>query len=154
DLRKSVLRERNQAFDAAQHEALVDSIIATQDEAYFEQTRGWGIPTDLPVFVVGMPRSGSTLVEQILASHPRVFGAGELGEVPEFFILWALQTRPAAPLPTGPNTARSLATDFLERAQLLAKGADRVVLKNLESFLHLGTIATLLPGARVIHCRR
>src|SRR5205823_13838665 len=91
DLRRGVLREQNEAFDAHEHEALVDHIIATQDEAYFARTRGWGVGADLPVFIIGMPRSGRTLVEQILASHPSVFGAGELGEVPEFFIRWAVQ---------------------------------------------------------------
>src|SRR5262249_42071160 len=129
DLKRSVLRAQNRAFDPREHQAIVDGTIATLDEAYFQKTRGWGRPTDLPVFSVGMPRSGSPLVEQILASHPQVFGAGELGEVPEFFIRWALETRPAAPLPTGPNAAASLATDFLQRVQMLGHGAARVVIK-------------------------
>ncbi len=82
-LRKNLLEAQGLAFDAERHDALVDRIIAGQDRGYFRQVAGWGTATDLPVFIIGMPRSGSTLVEQILASHPRVFGAGELGEVPE-----------------------------------------------------------------------
>jgi tetratricopeptide (TPR) repeat protein len=154
DLKLGLLRERNQAFDSRQHEAFIERIIATQDEKYFESIRGWGTPTDLPIFVVGMPRSGSTLVEQILASHPQVFGAGEIGDIPEYFVRWAVQTRPSPPLPADHRAALELAGAFLQAARRLGRGADRIVLKNLENYLYLGAIATLFPGARVIHCRR
>jgi tetratricopeptide (TPR) repeat protein len=79
DLRLGLMQAQNQAFDARANEAFVGRIIATEDAGYFQRTRGWGVITDLPIFIVGIPRSGSTLIEQILASHPQAFGAGETG---------------------------------------------------------------------------
>ena len=61
--------------------AVVDRLIETFTPEFFEKRRGWIAPSELPVFVVGMPRSGTTLVHQIAASHPAVFGAGELNHV-------------------------------------------------------------------------
>jgi tetratricopeptide (TPR) repeat protein len=157
DLRKRLLRERNADYDGQSHEALVDRVIAAYDRSYFARVREWGVTTDLPVFIVGMPRSGSTLVEQILASHPQVFGAGETGEVPRFISDFAFEAAGvpyARPVVTDPSAARSLATDYLERIWRLGNGAARVTIKTLENYLHLGVIVTLFPNARIIHCRR
>jgi tetratricopeptide (TPR) repeat protein len=159
DLKKRLLEEQNIVFDAHRHEALIDRIIATYDRTYFDRVKGWGVAVDLPVFIVGMPRSGSTLVEQILASHPRVFGAGEIGEVPRFISQLAAQISSLstegkeAPL-DDQNAARDQAADYVQRIAALGKGAARVTIKTLDNFLHLGLIATLLPRARIIHCRR
>src|SRR5207253_1890563 len=68
DLKKRLLEERNIVFDARGHETLIERVMAIMDRAYFDGVRGWGVDSDLPVFIIGMPRSGSTLVEQILAS--------------------------------------------------------------------------------------
>ena len=157
DLRRRILQERHGAFDAAGHEKLVDRVIKTYDPAYFAEVRGWGTATDLPIFIVGMPRSGSTLVEQILSSHPQVFGAGELGEVPLFITRIVVDANPdlyATPVLPTRGAALDLATAYLERMAKLGKGAARVTIKTLQNYLHLGVIATLFPGARVIHCRR
>jgi hypothetical protein len=99
-----------------------------------------------------MPRSGSTLVEQILASHPRVFGAGELGDVPEFFSRWNADIGLGPIPPRDQNEARARAGDFLGRLNQF--GLERVTVKNLVNHLYLGVIATLLPGARIIYVRR
>jgi tetratricopeptide (TPR) repeat protein len=157
DLKKGILREQGVAFDARRHESLIDRIIAVHDGPYFEAVKSWGVDTNMPVFIVGMPRSGSTLVEQILASHPQVFGAGEIGEVPRYIIQLAIDAGPslyATPVVTDKAAAQARAADFLERLAKLGKGAARVTIKTLDNFLHLGLIATLLPGARIIHCRR
>src|SRR5207253_8287090 len=95
DLRQLLLAQSGQAFDAAAHEALIDRIIATYDGAYFGRVGEWGLETELPVFIVGMPRSGSSVVEQILASHPRVYGAGEVGEVPLYIPRLVVAAGPA-----------------------------------------------------------
>jgi hypothetical protein len=104
-----------------------------------------------------MPRSGSTLVEQILASHPQVYGGGELGALPSFGSCFAGPARPGEV--TGfmlPDqcAAIELATDYHAHVTRLAGGAKRVTDKTLDNFLHLGMIATLFPHARVVHCRR
>jgi len=102
--------------------------------------------SELPVFVVGMPRSGSSLVEQILASHPEVHGASEQLQLRAWF-----EQAAAAPhdLP-----APAIATAILAKLTRLAPRASRVIDKDLENFQHLGIIHAVLPRARIIHCRR
>lgn len=124
---------RHRSFDADGHDRRVEAIVAAFPAGAFA---GWTREgaSELPVFVVGMPRSGTSLVEQIAASHPMVFGAGELDAV-------------AGLEPDG-------AAAHLARLQALAPWAARVVDKTPNNFLHLGAIARMFPGARVIHCRR
>ncbi len=106
--------------------------------------------TEQPVFIVGMPRSGTSLVEQMLASHPRVFGAGErtwfgnlIGEmVPDY--------PSAVPL----DRAEELGRRYCERLRALAPGAARITDKLPANFRHLGLIHLALPSARIIHIRR
>ncbi len=158
DLRRENLRDIKREFDPARHRAFVDDIIATFDRAYFERTQDWGTDTELPVFVLGMPRSGTTLVEHILASHPLVFGAGELGEFPR--IMSQVTGTPATeglarpePFPTQ-AVARGAAARYLRILTQLASEASRVTIKLPENFVYLGLLATLYPRARVIYCRR
>ena len=157
DLRKQINQGQNNVFDAQSHDALVARIIATHDRAYFARVQGWGTDTELPVFIVGMPRTGSTLVEQILASHPRVFGAGEINEISQLVDKLAAEAKSepyAGPLVTDSRSARDLANDFLKCVPNLPEGSARVTIKNLDNYLHLGLIASLFPRARIIHCRR
>jgi hypothetical protein len=69
---------RGQGYDPAAHTAFVDRLLATFTPAFFERVRGFGVDTERPVFIVGLPRSGTTLTEQVLAGHSEVHGAGEL----------------------------------------------------------------------------
>jgi tetratricopeptide (TPR) repeat protein len=170
ELRKEFDRRRGQVFDPALHRDLVDRLIATFTPAYFERVAGFGIESDLPIFVVGMMRSGTTLVEQILASHPHVHGAGELPDVEALIARLvnggskqqSLAPPSSQPRAAYPNclagldaaTARTLAEDYIERLRRQGGAAARVVDKLPANHLHLGLIATLLPRARIIHCRR
>ena len=157
ELRRGIRNEGTPPFDPAGHRALVERIITTHDESYFKNVRDWGMETDMPIFIIGMPRSGSTLVEQILASHPLVFGAGEIDELPRFSDCF--KSRAAVDfytdklLPTK-EAARELAASYVSYLTRLGKGAAKVTVKTLENVLHLGVIATLFPRARIIHCRR
>src|SRR5438128_277869 len=72
DLRKQLCHRCGVAFDPAAHHQLVDRLIATFTPEYFKRVASFGLDSELPIFVVGMPRSGTTLAEQILASHPQV----------------------------------------------------------------------------------
>jgi Flp pilus assembly protein TadD len=142
-------RRRGRAYDPAAHHAHVSRVIAAYDAAHFERVRGWGLGSERPVFVVGLPRSGTSLTEQVLASHPRVFGGGELPFL-----------RDSSPDGLGclgdrtPAAARQLAGQYLERLAQLHPSAERVVDKMPDNYLLLGLVATLLPGARIIHVRR
>ena len=77
-LQQADFNRRGLAYDPAAHKLFVDRLLEAFTPEFFERVRGWGLDTERPIFIVGMPRSGTTLVEQILASHSRVFGGGEL----------------------------------------------------------------------------
>lgn len=81
ELKQQVYRQANQSFDAEKHRALIDSLIAVFTPSFLRKVRTFGVDSEVPVFVVGLVRSGTSLVEQILASHPQVHGAGECREI-------------------------------------------------------------------------
>jgi tetratricopeptide (TPR) repeat protein len=105
--------------------------------------------SELPVFVIGMPRSGSSLVEQIIAAHPDVHGAGERTRLRVSFEVAA---RPPDCAPARDD--ERIADTALECLRRLSPRAARVVDKDLGNFLHLGVIHRIFPRARIIHCRR
>lgn len=158
-LRLADLKKQGRGYDPLAHAAFVDELISAFTPEYFERVHGFGLETERPVFVVGLPRSGTTLTEQILASHPQVFGAGELRLARDSFeaLAGVSETRPPLRVlldDLGPQTARSLARRHLDALEALSGSADRVVDKMPENLLYLGLIATLFPRARLIHCRR
>lgn len=112
--------------------------------------------SELPVFIVGMPRSGSTLVEQIVGSHPDICGGGELLQLRSLFAPFIPATRAgqAELLEWQTDAPDRLAVAALERFARASTRAARIVDKDLGNFLHLGTIHRLFPRARIIHCRR
>jgi hypothetical protein len=128
-------------------------------QTFFERYAHVGDPSERPVFIVGMPRSGTTLVEQILASHPRVYGAGELTTV--FDIVCALE-EPGAGAVKYPEIIATLddaelqrrARQYLDTLQAIDPQVARVTDKLPTNFFHLGFIAAMLPRAHIIHCRR
>jgi tetratricopeptide (TPR) repeat protein len=109
-----------------------------------------GCDSELPVFVIGMPRSGTTLVEQILASHPDVYGAGELALLPEMIA----RHLPGFPAGSTPEPLTKLGEDYAARLGELAPQAKRVVDKLPYNFLNAGLIALALPKARIVHITR
>lgn len=159
DLRKELDRHRTPPFDAAALHEFIDRLIATYTPAYFVGVRSFGLDSELPIFVIGMPRSGTTLAEQILASHPDVHGAGELTDLGQLVErlpkrLGVSEPYPDCAMGLDATHARDLGETYLANLRRLGGGAARVVDKMPFNFLHLGMIATLFPRARIIHCRR
>jgi tetratricopeptide (TPR) repeat protein len=138
-------------YDAQKLTRRIDRLISIFDEPFLSASRGRGSSSTLPVFVLGMPRSGTSLAEQILASHPAVFGAGEL-------VFWdaVSQAQEAQGLAADAVEARlpGIAADYLERLKPLSGGAARVIDKMPVNFLSAGLIHAALPEARIIHMRR
>jgi len=158
-LRRAECRQRGQVYDAAEHTRFVDELIATFTPGYFERVRGFGSPTQRPVFIVGLPRSGTTLTEQVLASHSQVFGAGELRYARDAFqALPRVLSGDAEPLACLRRLERAsagrVAEEYLERLARLHATTPRVVDKMPDNYLYLGLLATLFPRAPLIHCRR
>jgi len=125
---------------------------------FIQQKSGRGQCSDLPVFIVGMPRSGSTLIEQILASHPAVYGAGEL---PKFGQAASGLCGISAATPSAEGLADlpaerfgELGARYLDSLGVLAPDAQRITDKFLANFRMIGLIHLALPRARVIHAGR
>lgn len=118
---------------------------------------GLGEPSTLPIFVIGMPRSGTTLIEQILSSHPQVTGAGELSALRLSIDEIGVFPDCVAALDGAPEAEarlRECAQAYLARVATLAGGRAHVVDKMPGNFLYAGMIPLILPGARIIHVRR
>ena len=146
-------------FDLRKRREVVERVIRQFDSNYFERVRNWGIASETPIFIVGMPRSGTTLVEQILARNPQVFAAGELGEIPRRLQrLYGVSSEHdlyATRLPFDvPEAAQEFAGSYVKHLDAISRRAPRVTIKTLENILHLGVIATAFPAARIIHCVR
>ena len=138
-------------FDVEMLRRLIDEKVAAFTHTFFGSVADWGSPSELPVFIVGMPRSGTSLVEQIAARHSRVFGAGELTDIGEI----AAELGPLLDA-TGRQaaTVRRLADKHLIRLAAVGGSAHRVIDKLPDNVFELGVIATLFPAARIIFCRR
>ena len=113
----------------------------------------------LPVFIVGMPRSGSTLIETILDTHPEAHGIGEFPAIQEIvneitLTIGSFSPYPACIADLDQKDVDTLAKTYLDRVTAQNPGARRIADKYLISFRHLGLIELLFPAARVIHCLR
>ncbi len=135
-------------------EALVDRLIQAFPKSAFQAMAGRGDSSELPVFVVGVLRSGTSLVEQILASHPVVFGAGERTDIPA--AVRTLEKTGSADNPTDwdPVVLGREATAEIARLRKLEVGAVRVVDKLPGNVFWLGHLRMMLPRAKFIVCRR
>ncbi len=155
-------KRRDQGYDPSAHTRLVSGLIAVCSPQFFDRVRGFGLDSDRPIFIFGLPRSGTTLTGQILASHPQVFGAGELRLARDSFEMLADGTDPAsqnaaaleglARLDHG--TARRIGEHHLKRLEALNADRARSADKTPDNYLYLGLLAALFPQARFIHCRR
>jgi len=146
-------------FDIAQFRNTVDGMIQSYTPEVLQRFEGYGDLSTLPVFVVGMPRSGTTLTEQIIAAHPKGGGVGELRRISRMRQGLTGQDREPASmfkkmLEGGPQRCRELATLYVNMLKFLAPGAKRVVDKMPTNYTSLGFIALFFPKARIVHCIR
>lgn len=145
-------------FDRAAWARHIDELIETYTAEAIARAPRAGNCSERPLFVVGMPRSGTTLVTQILASHPDIASVGELTDLG--VLARELHSRLAATRAGARLTqlkredCDALATRYLATLERIAPGARRAIDKMPENFLHLGLITLLFPVARVIHCVR
>ncbi|MDK2972464.1 MAG: hypothetical protein PWP23_2219 [Candidatus Sumerlaeota bacterium] len=152
---------RHMEFPRGMHEQFVAQLRGVFRSELFDEREGWGTTeSPTPVFVVGMPRSGTSLVEQVLASHPAVHGADELMlfglllHQMESGVGGATDYYPAVVTQMIPQHARMLGSKYLAGVRSLAPDKDFVVDKMPANFFQIGMIKLALPHARVIHCVR
>lgn len=130
-------------------------------DVFFAKRRNWGCHDKAPIFIVGLPRAGSTLLEQILASHSQVEGTMELADIPRFVA--ELRGRatmdgdpryPAALTDISPATAKALGDRYIEETRAYRTGKPFFIDKMPNNFRHLGLIHLILPNAKIIDARR
>jgi tetratricopeptide (TPR) repeat protein len=138
---------------------LYDRIREVMSPELMRSKAGGGDPTDVPIFILGMPRSGSTLIEQVLASHPKVFGAGELKD---FDKVVKTVHGPDGNVIAYPEFVpsfeaahfRRMGAQYLRRLRDYSADAPRITNKMPSSFFYVGLIHLALPNARIIHTMR
>ena len=154
-------RRRTVHWDADEHHACIARIAAFFGPALFEAKRASGNASPAPIFIVGLPRAGSTLLEQILASHSQVEGTMELPDIMSIARrLGGKSTRDRAsryPEVLAELTAtdlEGLGTEYLERTAVHRSGAPCFIDKMPNNFPHVGLIHLILPNAKILDARR
>ena len=157
-VRGHALLGRMQPFSRTAYRAFVDANIAQFDRARLHDGPRAASRDPAPVFMVGIPRSGTTLAEQILAAHPTVHGAGERDALAQAFAElggdWESAAAVARTAAQPAEVLDGIAERYLTELHALAPQARRVVDKMPGNFRYLGLVALLFPGARIIHCVR
>lgn len=150
--KREALADRGVVYDREADDAHADMLttVYAGPEVFEGPT---GSDSEVPVFIVGMPRSGTTLTEQILASHPQMAGAGELTAIGNA----VKRMRETLGYPRNPPTGKALgniAQRYVQRLREVDAEAQRVTDKMPGNYHHVGLITRIFPKARIIHCRR
>jgi tetratricopeptide (TPR) repeat protein len=146
-------------FDPESYVRFIDRLIGVFSEPAMRDLPRATIRSGLPVIIAGMPRSGTTLVEQVIDAHPAAIGVGEITEIESIaaelaVVLRSGQTYPECVRELTPPVCDRLARRYIDVLRRLGRRAERAVNKSLENYKLLGLIAMLWPDARVIFCRR
>ena len=150
-------KRRHGTFDPEGLEAYTDRLIATFSSHLFEQAPRAENESKLPILIVGMPRSGTSLAEQILSAHPEVFGAGELEDMRAASLLGEQLTTDRFPewVSAAPvSTFNQLGNWYLDRRRNQSTQARWVTDKMPQNFQMLGLAALMIPGVKIVHCVR
>lgn len=156
--RANALHRAAISYNSERDEEVFRNFERAFDESFFERWSDVGSDDATPVFIVGMPRSGTTLVEQIIASHSKVFGAGELSALfkalaSRFTLQHGFDYSAASETATAEDLS-AISVHYLDALRSLDRESSRITDKLPTNFLNLGMISVLFPRATVIHCRR
>ena len=144
-------------FDKTADAQLTDSIISATSAKSLQKMQGGGDPSKVPIFILGMPRSGTTLVEQIIASHPDVYGAGELDyliEIVQQVTQIGGKGFPADLANLSPTLLTQYGQEYMASISALAPKAKHITDKMPANYLLMGLIPLMLPNAKIIHVKR
>jgi tetratricopeptide (TPR) repeat protein len=146
-------------FDRHAYARSVDELIEIFSAGFVAEMSRHGNRSSLAVFIAGMPRSGTTLVEQIIDAHPQAHGIGELQDIERMVAglggeLGSTEPYPGCAVDLDADDVVRLGKRYLDSLRRVARSAKRVVNKSLENYRNLGFIGVLYPAAPVIHCFR
>lgn len=147
-------------FDKKAYESFITELIETFSTKFFDERVSWGSGSMMPVLIVGTPRSGTTLTEQILSAHPSVAGAGERGTVTHLASdadhdIRQLVKKPSDILLSSQNDVHHFTENYLAAMRPYARQGETMVTNKLPgNFLWLGLFALMFPNAPIIHTRR
>ena len=158
-LKANTRQRETYAYDPKENGQVFDRTAKVYSKRFFQRKDKIGSASQLPVFIVGMPRSGTTLVEQILSSHALVHGAGELDALPGVNLAIAQELEDANPRPelttiSNNKIVEKYSAQYLRELTLHCSTATRIIDKQPANFSRIGLIKTLFPDARIIHCHR
>jgi tetratricopeptide (TPR) repeat protein len=152
------LKRQTFTYDPQKNSQYVNHLIKTFNKRYIKRWSGSGSPLNTPIFVVGMPRSGTTLTEQIIASHPFVHGAGELKDLMSLIHSTGTNSKSDVYNQTWANPTKemfaALGYIYIEEIKARAPDSPRVTDKMPANFFNLGLIHLALPNAKIIHVKR
>ncbi len=157
--RGNILRRDQEFYDRVENEEKIDLAIKAFSRQFLEDNSDHGDPEAAPIFIVGLPRSGSTLLEQILSSHPMVDGTFELGDLGRTIRSRPRLNMPPARYPTSiasiePEGFKRLGEEYIERTHRHRGSRPFFTDKNPNNFVHVGLIHLILPNAKIINARR
>ncbi|RWA90906.1 MAG: sulfotransferase family protein [Mesorhizobium sp.] len=154
----NAIRRQGIDYDPVRTRGEFEAMKAAFDKTFFEKHRTSDISADTPIFVVGMPRSGTTLVEQIIASHPQVYGAGELNilktAVGKQFPMSMPGGFPAGIADTPDKAFAEAGQAYLDMLHSRYPGYRHVTDKMPGNFMLVGFLHMMLPKAKIVHCAR
>ena len=149
----NALRRQSIVYDADETEAFVDRSIAAFDADFFAERAGQGCDAPDPIFILGMPRAGSTLVEQILASHSLVEGTSELPDIPA--LGRTVENYPQGLVAMPPERLRAMGEEYLARTRVQRRTDSPFFIDKLpNNWAHVPLIRAILPNATIIDARR
>lgn len=149
----NALRKQSLEYSADEYTKRVDNYIEFFTPEFFKAREGWGNLSRDPIFIVGMPRAGSTLLEQILSSHPFVEGTTELPDIPN--LAGRMVNFPTRLADLSPERVYELGAEYLERAKVLRKTDRPYFIDKLpNNWVYVGFIHLILPNAKIIDARR
>lgn len=152
-------RRQTENYDPVETEVTTEALIDIFSADFLQENQGNGVADASPIFIVGLPRSGSTLIEQILASHSQVEGTHELTDLDR--VVNAIPKKrakrdrfPHTVTHLGSQAWSKLGNQYLERTQKFRSGLPRFIDKNPNNFIYAGLLQLALPNAKIIDARR
>jgi len=151
----NAIKRRTFSFKIKTWDAHFEKLKETFDGSLFDRHLGVGCRDETPIFVLGMPRSGTTLIEQILASHPDVHAAGELDTLSKTISsLFDEKNYSRNITDADGDVFGRMGSEYIQEIRKKSKEATFITDKMPHNFIHVGMIKLMLPNAKIIHCKR